>query len=114
MELLDQTNNTNLYFIDIMQHFYGIVKIIYYILTIFVGVFFLRWELLFGTAYTSLLEYVIPGYLVLCGIMFGYVISKLATINMEDLNNYNAVQLRSFVIGTVVGVGLALIYIFLK
>lgn len=97
-----------------MQYFYNIVKIIYYILTIFVGVFFLRGELLFWTYYTMLLEYAIPGYLVLCGMMFWYVISKLAVINMEDLNNHHAVQMRSFVIGTVVWVILALLYIFLR
>ena len=53
-----------------MEHFYTVVKIIYYILTIFVGVFFLRGELLFGSYYSTLLEFIIPGYLVLCGMMF--------------------------------------------
>ncbi|AKH32898.1 hypothetical protein XF24_00569 [candidate division SR1 bacterium Aalborg_AAW-1] len=97
-----------------MQYFYNIVKIIYYVLTIFVGVFFLRGEFLFGTYYTSLLEYIIPGYLVLCGMMFGYIISKLAIINTDDINNHAAIQMRSFVIGTILGVILALVYIFLR
>ena len=97
-----------------MERFYTIVKIIYYILTIFVGVFFLRWELLFGSYYTTLLEYVIPGYLVFCGVMIGYIISKLAAINSSELNNHHAVQMRSFVIGLVIWVLLALLYIILR
>lgn len=104
----------NLLFYINMQYFYNIVKVIYYILTIFVGVFFLRWELLFWTSYTTILEYIIPGYLVLCGIMFWYIISKLAIVNMDDIKNHNAIQLRSFVIGTILWVLLALLYIFLK
>ena len=97
-----------------MERFYAIVKVIYYILTIFVGVFFLRWELLFGSSYTLLLEYAIPGYLVFCGVMIGYIISKLAAINNEDINNYHAIQMRSFVIGLIIWVFLALLYIFLR
>lgn len=97
-----------------MKYFYSIVKILYYIVTIFVGVFFLRWELLFNTYYTTILLYIIPWYLVLCGVMFGYIVGKLRLLNTEDITKYNSILLKSFVIGVVVWVLLSLAYIFLK
>lgn len=97
-----------------MKYFYAIVKILYYIITVFVGVFFLRGELLFNEYYTTILEYIIPWYLVLCGIMFGYIVSKLWLLNEDDVTKHNSILLKSFVIGIILWVWLSLSYIFLK
>lgn len=87
-----------------MQRFYAIVKVVYYLLTIFVGAFFLRGEVFFGSMYLQLLEYIIPGYLVLCGIMFGYILAQLIILNTEDETRYTSIQLKTFAFGTFVGV----------
>jgi uncharacterized membrane protein YozB (DUF420 family) len=97
-----------------MKYFYTIVKILYYIITVFVGVFFLGGKLLFNDYYTTILKYIIPWYMVLCGIMFGYIVSKMWLINDDDVTKHNSILLKSFVIGIVLWVWLSLSYIFLK
>ncbi len=98
-----------------MQLLYKIIKIFYYILTTVIGVFFLRWELLFGSFYNQILEYLIPGYLVFCGLMIGYVISRLTdSATDDDQDTPHLVSMKSFVIGIVIGIVLALLYIFLQ
>lgn len=97
-----------------MKYFYAIVKILYYIVTICVGVFFLRWELLFDEYYATILLYMIPWYLVLCGIMFGYVVAKLWMLNVDDPQKHNWILFKTFVLGVLLWVGLSLSYVFLK
>lgn len=97
-----------------MKHFYAIVEILYYILTIFVGVFFLKWELWFNDSYSTLLFYIIPWYMILCGIMFGYIIAKFRILHADDISKHNSILLQSFIIGIVLGVWLSLAYVFFK
>lgn len=97
-----------------MKYFYSIVKILYYIITVLVGVFFLRGELLFNDYYTNILMFIVPWYLLLCGIMFGYIISKLWLLNIDDITKHNSILLKSFVIWILLWVCLSLAYIFLK
>lgn len=45
--------------------------------------------------------------------MIGYVIAQLALIYNDEMNNVGAIQLKAFVIGTIIGVILATLYIFM-
>jgi hypothetical protein len=112
----NQHHNKYLFVISLsfMKYFYAVVKILYYIMTIFVGVFFLWGELLFDGYYTTLLIYMIPWYLVLSGIMFGYIIGKLWLLDTEDESKHNSILLKIFILWTLLGVLLSLGYIFLK
>lgn len=96
-----------------MSHIYELIKLLYFISTIFVAVFFLRGEVLFGSFYRMAIEYIMPGYLILCGIMIGYIIAQLWTSLYDTEDTKESLYLKSFIIGCVVGLGLALAYIFI-
>ena len=89
------------------------LKYVYYILTIFVGIFFLQGELLFGEHYVTVLEYLLPGYLVLSGVMIGFVVSTIILAHTSDPVRIHATRMKYFVLGLVLGVLLALAYIFM-
>lgn len=96
-----------------MKIFYNILKYIYYILTIFVGVFFLQGELLFGDNYLVLLQYVLPGYLLVSWVMIGSVLSTIILTHVQDEKIIHNTRIKYFVIGLMIGVILALAYIFM-
>lgn len=70
--------------------------------------------MIFGSSYTLILEYIIPWYFLLCGLMIGYVISQIALLT-RDSDEYNeSIQMKIFVIWLGIGIILALLYIFLQ
>lgn len=84
-------------------------------MTIFVGVFFLRWNIIFPVVYHQMILYIMPWYLILCGLMIGYVIGemRLSIVKDDDMVSKDSILLKSFIIGVVIGLLLALGYIFL-
>ncbi|MEI7562264.1 MAG: hypothetical protein WCJ39_00655 [bacterium] len=46
-------------------------------------------------------QLLLPGYLVFCGMMFGYIISRLRLGYEEDHPKKDAIYIRSFIIGIV-------------
>lgn len=98
----------------IMKHFYAIVKIIYFIVTIAIAVFFLGWDLLLWEQYNSVVWYLIPWYLLLCGIMIWYIITKLRIIVNESSERIQRIYLQWFIIGIIIGLWLAGTYVLLS
>lgn len=96
-----------------MQYLYRIIKAIYFVLTIGVGIFFMRWKLVFPDMYDSIVSYVMPGYVVLCGLMIGYLVAYIR-ISMEvDENRKQAIYLQSFIIGIILWAALGSAYVLL-
>lgn len=89
----------------------------FYFLTLIMGVFLLRGELIFGQNTAKILMMILmPGYLLLCWVMLGYLISLIwAGKDTEDiaLSIKEKILKSSFIIGIVVGIFLALGYIIL-
>ncbi len=57
----------------------------------------------------------VPWYLVFCGLMIGYLISTLwiGNVNYKDTTNKENIATKSFIIGIVLWVILAVIYVFI-
>ena len=89
----------------------------FYFLTLIMGVFLLRGEIIFGENTSKILMLILmPGYLLLCGVMVWYLISIIwAGKDTEDtaLSVKEQILKTSFIIGIVVGILLALGYIIL-
>ena len=85
----------------------------FYFLTLIMWVFLLRWELIFGDNVAKMLMmFLMPGYLLLCGVMVGYLVSLIwAGKDTED----TAAGIKEQILKTsfVVGILLALGYIIL-
>ena len=61
--------------------------------------------------YLLVKQLLIPGYLVFCGMMFGYIIARLWLGYEEDHPHKNSIYIRSFMIGISIGIFLAILYI---
>lgn len=85
-------------------------------MTLVMGIFLLRGEIIFGQSLFSVLkEVLMPGYLLLCGIMVGYLISVIwqgKAAQGRELSFQEASLRSSFLIGIGVGLLLALGYVF--
>ncbi len=42
--------------------------------------------------------------MILCGIMFGYIIAKFRILHADDISKHNSILLQSFIIGIILGV----------
>jgi hypothetical protein len=85
-------------------------------LTIVVGVVYLRGEVLFSPdTFTLIKTILIPGYLIFCGLIVGYLIATLRAGRSEyqDFDNEEHIAIKSFIIGIVIGVVLAVLYLFI-
>lgn len=81
-----------------MQVFFEIMKGLFFFLTILVGLIFLRGEVILGSEYTTIVrQMIMPGYLILCGIMIGYIIAQI-TNSTPDTKKY----IKPFIIGILV------------
>jgi hypothetical protein len=81
-----------------MEIFFEVIKGIFFFLTIMVGLFFLRGSILISPEYYNIVkQLLIPGYLVFCGMMFGYIISRLRLGYDEDHPKKTKIYIRSFI-----------------
>lgn len=93
-----------------MHIFFEIMKWSFFFLTVIVAVFLLRGEFfVWETSFVVAREIIMPGYLIFCGLMFGYIVAHLQGKNQ----NMTKIYTRSFVIGISVGIILAISYILL-
>lgn len=94
-----------------MYTFYEVMKWFFFFATIAIGAVFLRGELIWWTEqYLYIKSMIIPGYLVFCGIIIGYIIAHMIqTKDGQEQKTY----VISFIIGTSIGIALALSYILL-
>jgi len=58
-------------------------------------------------------QLLMPGYLIFCGMMFGYIIARLRLGYEEEHPQKTKIYVRSFIIGISFGVLLAVFYIFI-
>ena len=85
----------------------------FFFLTVVVGLFLLRGNVMFGPEYyVWIKQMLMPGYLVLCGTMFGYIAARIQLGYEDDHPHRNKIYIRSFIIGVILGILLAIIYIF--
>lgn len=86
-------------------------------MTFILGAFLLRWELLLGGDVFPKIKIVfMPGYLLFCGVMVGYIIAliwsgKDISVSAEQLKE--EILKKCFIIGIVIGLILAMSYIFI-
>lgn len=98
-----------------MSVFYDIIKAIFFIQTVIVGIFYLRGKFLGIADPTSqmLQSYLMPGYMLFCGIMLGYLIAHIWSGTHTDKDAITGIYIKSFIIGIILGLGLSFAYMYL-
>lgn len=97
-----------------MNTLFEIIKWIFFFLTIVVGLFLLRGSVIFGPEYLLLIKQMLmPGYLVFCWTMFGYIVARIQLWYEEDHPHKNRIYVRSFIFGIILWILLAVIYMFI-
>ncbi|EKD25112.1 MAG: hypothetical protein ACD_80C00118G0021 [uncultured bacterium (gcode 4)] len=97
-----------------MNTLFEIIKWIFFFLTVVVGIVLLRGSVIFGPEYQLLIKQILmPGYLVFCGTMFWYIVARIQLGYEEDHPHQNKIYARSFIFGVVLGVILAVGYMFI-
>ncbi len=93
-----------------MKTFFEILKWFFFFLTIIVALFFLRWEILFSNnIYEIVKSFIMPWYLIFCGLMIWYLIAHIRS--KED--DSKTVYTKSFIAGIAIGIILSLSYMFI-
>lgn len=96
-----------------MVIFYEIMKILFLLLTILIAIFFLRGNyILPDPTFVFRQKMLLPFYLVLVGVMIGYVISQIMLARGEEETSVSRIYVKGFTIGLIIGVIGALLYIF--
>lgn len=54
-----------------------------------------------------------PGYLIFCGIMFGYIAARIQLGYDDEHPKKNKIYIKSFVIGIILWMILAIVYMFI-
>ncbi len=93
-----------------MKTFFEILKWFFFFLTIVVGIFFLRWQVLLSpNLYEIIKFFIMPAYLIFCGVMIGYLIAHIWAQNESSTKIYT----KSFIIGIIIGIVLSITYMFI-
>lgn len=96
-----------------MRTLFKVLRWFFYFLTIVTGIVYMRGEVLFEWNFELIKSILIPGYLVFCGLMLGYLIATFWVGNekyKEEIDK-ERIATRSFLIGSVCGIIFALVYI---
>ena len=100
-----------------MTILFQILRRVFYFTTLIMGVFLIRWELFFGEyLFTTIGMFLMPGYLLFCGCMVGYLISLIwagKSIDAQMSEVKENILKKSFLIGIIVGLALAMLFIFI-
>lgn len=92
---------------------FEIIKIAFLLLTILIAIFFLRWNyILPNDSFIFIGKILLPLYLILCGVMIGYIIAQIMLAKWDDQTSTSSIYVKSFTIGIVIGILTALLYIF--
>jgi len=94
--------------------FFEIMKFIFFVVTLLLGLFFYRGELLFDAdQYMLIQKLLMPGYMILCGIMIGYLIGSVWLSRNEFTPQKSTyIYTIALVFGLVLGIILAVINIY--
>ncbi len=96
-----------------MRTLFKVLRWFFYFFTIVTGIVYLRGEVLFEWNFDLIKKIVVPGYLVFCGLMMGYLIATFWVWRekyKEEINK-ERIATRSFLIGIVLWIMFALVYI---
>jgi hypothetical protein len=99
-----------------MRIFFKILRGFFLFFTIIIGIIYTRGSVLFSPQNFTLIKTIlVPGYLIFCGLIIGYLIATLwaGRSEYEDFDNKEKIAIKSFIIGIVVGIVLAIIYLFI-
>ncbi|MDD2537455.1 MAG: hypothetical protein PHU61_03115 [Candidatus Absconditabacteria bacterium] len=99
-----------------MRIFFKILKGFFFFLTLLVGIVYIRGDILFSPENFVLIKTIlVPGYLVLCGLITGYLLATLWSGRKEyqDFDDKEKIAIKSFIIGIVIGISLAILYLFI-
>jgi len=93
-----------------MKTYFDVIKLIFFLLTIVVALFQLRIRWVISSSLVETIgPYVMPAYFIFVWVIIGYIIGYILTLqhdNKQDEKDYTT----GFIIGTVLGLGLAFIY----
>jgi hypothetical protein len=96
-----------------MRTLFKVLRWFFYFFTVVTGIVYLRGEVLFEWNFDLIKKIVVPGYLVFCGLMMGYLIATFWVWRekyKEEINK-ERIATRSFLIGIVLWIMFALVYI---
>ena len=96
-----------------MRTLLKLLRWFFFFLTIITGIIYMRGEVLFEWNFELIKSILIPGYLVFCGLMMWYLIATFWVGNekyKEEINK-ERIATRSFLIGSVLWIVFALLYI---
>jgi len=99
-----------------MWTFFKVLKGFFFFLTLVVGVVYLRGDILFSEQAFDLIKIIlVPGYLIFCGLIIGYLIATLRAgrEQYQDFDNKEKIAIKSFIIGIIAGIVLAILYLFI-
>ncbi|MFZ2150856.1 MAG: hypothetical protein WAZ12_03960 [Candidatus Absconditicoccaceae bacterium] len=99
-----------------MYVFFEVIKGIFLFFTVMVGILFLRGNIILGeNSFWIAKQVIMPGYLIFCGLIIGYLIAHIWIGNDLDETNLlkNKIYVKSFIIGIILGIVLAITYIFI-
>jgi len=102
-------------YVDIhMAIFYEVIKAVFFALTIAIGIFHLRWDVLWisDPLMEQLQKYIMPWYMLFCGIMLGYLVAHVRSGTQETEEWTNAIYIKSFLIGIISWIILSVWYMY--
>ncbi|MBP7848394.1 hypothetical protein KA013_04255 [Patescibacteria group bacterium] len=89
------------------------VKLIFFLLTIAIAFLLFKGEAIFpAQSIEHMRTLLMPGYLVLCGLLIGYITYLLRTSKIEDEEQLHRISVQSFIIGIMLGIMFALVHTF--
>ena len=94
--------------------FFEIMKFVFFVISVLLGLFFYRGELLFDAdQYMLIQKLLMPGYMILCGMMVGYLIGSIwLSKNEMSKEKSTYIYTIALVFGLVLGIILAVINIY--
>lgn len=98
-----------------MATLFEVIKWFYFLMSIFVWIFFLRWSYIFSESVFKTLWYLLmPFYLILSWLIVGYIIASVMKINVPSNNHdqLNAIYIKSFLIWIIIWCIASLVYIY--
>jgi len=96
-----------------MAILYEIIKTIFFAFTVLMSVFYLKSNIpsIQDSVSPQIQYYLMPWYMLFCGLMIWYLIANIWSDTQKDNTNQTWIYVKSFMIWTVIGIVLSLVYI---
>ncbi len=94
-----------------MKILFELIKWFFLFMSISIGIFFARGKILFSPkSFTLIKQFLVPGYLIFCWLMIGYLFTLLYD-NTDDIEQLYKIYVKFFIVGLIIGLVLAIAYI---